>query len=334
MRKVRVGILGVSWWTDLVYPGFALAENAEITYVAARSGEKAEAFARTHGIPNWGDSYAALIESPEVDAVFVGVPNFLHEEMAIAALARGKHVLQEKPMALTTEKAVAQASLAKDRDLVLMVNQELRLADGVREVPDLLASRLGPLRKLVIGLTLAPAEWAGWRADPALSGGTLFEMVIHELDLARWLWRKDPVAVYAQGDDVAGKDLTVVLDFGNGDSAVIDVCWRCFGFRLRAECYCESGYLTREVDLPFGDGRQVLVTADGREESAFTAGVQGQETFKRVMESFADAILNGTSVPVSAEDGVWAVRMAEAARESLRSGKRVGFAPSVPSRKK
>jgi predicted dehydrogenase len=334
MRKVRLGILGVSWWTDLVYPGFALAENAEITYVAARSEEKAETFARANGIPHWSDSYAALIESPEVDAVFVGVPNFLHEEMAIAALGWGKHVLQEKPMALTTEKAVAQLALAQDRGLVLMVNQELRLADGVREVPELLSSRLGPLRKLVIGLTLAPAEWGGWRADPALSGGTLFEMVIHELDLARWLWKRDPVAVYAQGQDVAGKDLTVILDFGNGDTTVIDVCWRCIGFRLRAECYCEGGYLTREVDLPFGDGRQVLVTAEGREESAFVAGVQGQETFKRVLEGFADAILNGVPVPVPAEDGVWAVRMAEAARESLRSGKRVSFSPSIPARKK
>lgn len=332
MRKVRLGILGASWWTDVVYPGFAHAENAEITYVAARSGDKAEAFARQHGIPHWSDSYAALIESSEVDAVFVGVPNFLHEEMAIAALAKGKHVLQEKPMALSTEKAIAQAVVARRRGLVLMLNQELRLADGVRELPDLLTSRLGPLRKLVIGLTLAPAEWGGWRGDPELSGGTLFEMVIHELDLARWLWKRDPIAVYAQGSDVAGNDLTVVLDFGGGDSAVIDVCWRCIGFRLRAECYCEGGYLTQEVDLPFGDGRQLLVTAGGREESSFTAGVQGQVTFKRVLEGFADAILNGTPPPIPADDGVWAVRMAEAARESLRTGKRVKLTPNMARR--
>src|SRR5204862_8361247 len=126
------------------------------------------------------------------------------------------------------------------------VDQELRLANGVADLPEAIEA-LGGLRKLVLGLTRAPAEWCGWRGDRELSGGTLFEMVIHELDLARWLWRRSPIAIMAHGEDTAGQDLTVIMDFGGGDSAVIDVCWRCIGFRLRAECYCASGYLLREV---------------------------------------------------------------------------------------
>src|SRR5262249_13572429 len=157
-------------------------------WIAARSGAKAEAFAHDHAIPHWTDDYAELIAAPDVDAVFVGVPNYLHHELAMAAIEGGKHVLQEKPMALTLEQATAQARAAADRGLTLMVDQEIRLSEGVRDIPDLLASRLGALRKLVIGLTLAPSNWGGWRGDANLSGGTLFEMVIHELDLARWLW--------------------------------------------------------------------------------------------------------------------------------------------------
>lgn len=324
-RKVRLGLLGVSWWTDIVWPGFAQAENAEVTWVAARTGAKAEAFAREHGIPHWTDNYGELLAALNVDAVFVGVPNYLHEEMAMAALARGKHVLQEKPMALTVEKAVAQAHLARQHQKVLMINQELRLANGLRDMPEFVASRLGALRKVVIGLTMAPGEWGGWRGDPALSGGTLFEMIIHELDLARWLWGRNPVSVVASGEDTAGRDVTVLLDFGHGDSAVVDVCWRCIGFRLRVECYAELGYLVREVELPFGNGQQTLVTAEGAERSEFDAGVQGAVTFKRVLEGFADSILNGTQPPVPAEDGVWGVRMAQAARESLRSDRVVRF---------
>src|ERR1051325_1038506 len=135
MDRVRIGILGVSWWTELVWPGFSSVEDVDITWIASRSGEKAKTFAEEHGIANWTDDYAELITAKDVDAVFIGVPNHLHEEMAIAALASGKHVLQEKPMALTTEKAVAQAEVASRRGLVLMVNQESRLANGIRELP-------------------------------------------------------------------------------------------------------------------------------------------------------------------------------------------------------
>lgn len=325
MKKVRLGILGVSWWTDVVWPGFSQAENAEITWIAARTGEKAEKFAREHDIPRWTSDYGELIAAPDVDAVFVGVPNFLHEEMAIASLANGKHVLQEKPMALTTEKAVAQAKIAQDRGLTLMLDQEIRLANGISDLPSLIATRLGALRKVVIGLTLGPGSWGGWRGDKALSGGTLFEMVIHELDLARWLWGRNPVGIFAHGEDTAGHDITVVLDFGGGDSALIDVCWRCIGFRLRIECYAERGYVTQEIELPFGKGQQMVVTAEGAERTEFDASVQGPATFRRVLEGFANAILQGAPPPVPSQDGVWAVRMAESGRESLRSGDRVAF---------
>src|SRR5262249_36722686 len=150
--------------------------------------------------PRWTDNFSELLAAPDVDAVFVGVPNYLHEEMAIAAMANGKHVLQEKPMALTTEKSVAQVQIAKGRGLVLMVNQELRLADGVSDLPAVIEG-LGGLRKVLISVTLGPRGWAGWRIDPELSGGTLFEMMIHELDMARWLWKRDPLSVYAHGSD-------------------------------------------------------------------------------------------------------------------------------------
>lgn len=320
-------MLGVSWWTDVVWPGFAQAENAEITWIASRNGEKARRFAQDHHIPHYTDNYAELIDAPDVDAVFVGVPNFLHEEMAIAALAKDKHVLQEKPMALTLEKAIAQAQIAQSRGLVLMVDQESRLAQGIDQLPHLIDTRLGPLRKVIIGLTLQSSRWGGWRGDKELSGGTLFEMVIHQLDLARWLWRRNPVGVWALGEDTAGHDMTVVFDYGGGDQAIIDVCWRCIGFRSRIECYGERGYVTLDIEMPFGSGRQTLVTAEGLEQREIPVNAQGPRTFRRVLESFADAILKGAAPAIPAEDGIWAVRMAEAARESLRTGTRVDFRP-------
>jgi D-xylose 1-dehydrogenase (NADP+, D-xylono-1,5-lactone-forming) len=324
MAKVRLGILGTSWWTEVVWPGFAQAANAEVTWIASRTGEKAREFAERNGIPRWTANYSEVLAAPDVDAVFIGVPNYLHEEMAIAALANGKHVLQEKPMALASEMAVAQGQIAQSRGLVLMVNQELRMADGVRDLPDVITG-LGGLKKSLISVTLGARDWSGWRSDPALSGGTLFEMVIHELDLARWLFRRNPLSIYAHGSDTAGQDMTIIIDFGQGDTAVIDVCWRTVGFRMRAECYCPKGWVARDADLALGRGFETITTEGEIQQREFDVAIQGPETFKRVLEGFADSILTGAPVPVSAADGIWAVRMAESARQSLRMGEPIAF---------
>jgi predicted dehydrogenase len=325
MQKVRLGILGVSWWTNVIWPGFSSAENAEVTWIAARTGEKAERFAREHGIPNWTDNYADLLSATDVDAVYVGVPNFLHEEMAVAALANGKHVLQEKPMALTVDKAIAQAEIAFSRGLVLMINQELRLVDTIRDLPEVTRTRLGALRKVILGVTKSPENWGGWRGDKTRSGGTLFEMAIHQLDLARWLYGRNPLRVWAQGEDSSGHDMTVVFDYGEGDTALIDYCWRSIGFRLRMELYGERGYLVQEGDLNTGRGSRRIVTESGSERMDMDLEVYGVSTFRYVLESFADAILTGSEPPIPPADGIWAVRMAESAREAMRTGRIIEF---------
>jgi predicted dehydrogenase len=245
--------------------------------------------------------------------------------MATAALTAGKHVLQEKPMALSAERAAAIVRLAADRGLVLMMNHEYRLANGVQDLPELIQTRCGALRKVIVGLTLSSGKWGGWRGDADLTGGTLFEMAIHQLDMVRWLFGRNPVAVWALGTDSSGNDMTVVLDFGDGDTGIIDVCWRSISFRMRIECYGEKGVVDQKIIMPTGRGLQTLVTAAGTETVDFDASVQGAATFKRVLEGFSDAILTGAKPPITAEDGVWAVRIAEAARHSMRTGERVAF---------
>ena len=325
MERVRLGIIGVSWWTDMVWPGFSQASNAQVTWIAGRTAQKARDYAQSHGIPHWTADYDELIAAPDVDAVFIAAPNFLHDDLARRAFAHNKHVLQEKPMALSSFIAASQAEEARRRNLVLMVDQETRLSDGVRDLPELARTRLGRIRKVTVGMTLAERTWGGWRADPQLTGGSLFEMAIHQLDLARWLFGRNPIAVWARGEDTAGKDFTAVFDYGQGDSAVIDFCWRSIGFHQRIEMYCEAGFVRQEIEMPVGDGFRTVVTPDGVERGPNIVGVQKERTFRRVLEGFAAAILEGGDPPVSAEDGVWAVRMAEAARASLRTGVPVAF---------
>lgn len=323
MRKVRLGIVGASWWTDNVTPGFQLARNAEVTWVAARRAERARQFAEEHLVPHWTTDYSTLMSADDVDAVFVAVPNFLHEEIAIAAMAHDLHVLQEKPMALTVEQAFAQMRVAERRGLVMMVDHEMRLANGIRDLPALFASELGAPRKVRLQVDLGGGEWGGWRGDPGLSGGTFFEMAIHQLDLTRFLFGRDPISVYAEGSDVAGHDLTVLLDFGDGDTALVDYCWRSVGFRFVVTCVCERGSVDLELEMPYGRGIRTVRTESSVRRRNFAANPHGPQTFRRVMEGFAGAVLTGAVPPVTVEDGVWAVRMADAARTSLIDGGKV-----------
>jgi predicted dehydrogenase len=325
MRKLRLGILGASWWTDVTCPGFTMAKNAEVTWIASRTGDRAREAAAKHGIARWSTDYGEVLAAADVDAVFIAVPNHLHHEMAMAALANGKHVLQEKPMALSLELAVAQAAEAKKRGLQHMVDLELRLADGFCDFAPIIADRIGPLRKATLRVTLKSGAWGGWRADPTLTGGALFEMAIHQLDLAHWLFGRDPIAVWATGTDVPGNDFTAIIDFGGGDTALIDFCWRSVGFHERVECSGERGVASLDLVMPFGGGFRTITNADGIERAPVDMSAQGPLTFRRVLEGFADAVLTGAPLPIPTSDGVWAICLAEGTRRSMRSGEWVSL---------
>ena len=222
-------------------------------------------------------------------------------------------------MALALGDAVAQAAEARRRGLQLMVDLELRVADGYRDFRSLIADRIGPLRKAALRMTLRGGAWGGWRGDPALTGGSLFEMAIHQLDLAHWLFERDPVAVWATGDDVPGTDFTAIIDFGEGDTAVVDFCWRAIGFEARVEATGERGVAALDIAMPFGNGFRTVITADGTVREPVEMSAQGPTTFQRVLEGFADAAMAGAPLPIPTSYGVWAIAIAEGARRSMRS---------------
>ena len=131
---MRVGMVGVSWWTDILWPGFSGAANAEITWIAARSAEKARAFAE-RTVFRAGPPLRRAHSRRRISTPSTSVSRTSSRRDRDGALAGGKHVLQEKPMALTVKRPSPRPSLASRRGLTLMVNQELRLANGVADLP-------------------------------------------------------------------------------------------------------------------------------------------------------------------------------------------------------
>src|SRR5438132_1282168 len=105
METVRYGLIGSGFVSTIHAESIARVKGAEVTAVASPSPGKAAAFAAKHGIANHFDDYQALVESPQVDAVVLGLPNDLHCEVTEAAAQAGKHVVCEKPLCTTLEEA-------------------------------------------------------------------------------------------------------------------------------------------------------------------------------------------------------------------------------------
>ncbi len=185
---VRLALLGCGWVADM-HARAAAACGLAVAGVANHRLESAERFAAEHGIERVTTDWRTLVASPDVDAVVVCTPNALHSEQSIAALAAGKHVLCEKPMATTAADGEAMLAAAAEHDRLLLILHPWRHHPAVIAVRDAIAA--GELGRVVrthgYGVH---ADWGpgGWFTDPALAGGgALVDMGIHAIDTARFL---------------------------------------------------------------------------------------------------------------------------------------------------
>ncbi len=236
---IRIGLLGYGFIADL-HARAAAAVGAPVVAVAGHHGGRAREFAGRHGIARSGEDWEELVAAPDVDAVVIGTPNSLHHPQAMAALAAGKHVLVDKPMAIGVARAGEMRDAAAAAGLVLATGHMWRYRDEVVALRDRIAA--GELGRVVrtrgYGIH---AGWgpSGWFTDPALSGGgALIDMGIHAIDTVRFLLG-DPWAVRVRASmghefsapGAAGAtssvdtDAVVLIDWDNGVRSVVESGW-------------------------------------------------------------------------------------------------------------
>lgn len=185
---LRLVVLGYGFIGDL-HTRAAQACGAIVVEVSGHDGARAAAFADLHGIERSGSDWEQAVAADDVDAVVVGTPNALHHPQTMAALAAGKHVLVDKPMAMTVVEGTQMRDAAEASGLTLLVGHMWRYRDEVVALRDRIAR--GDLGRVVrtrgYGIH---AGWgpSGWFVDPALSGGgALIDMGVHAIDTARFL---------------------------------------------------------------------------------------------------------------------------------------------------
>ncbi len=213
---VRVGLLGAGFIGATHAQAYAAIEGAQLVAVADANSAAADALAGQYGAKAYYDA-EALLDDAAVDVADVCLPTFLHERYVVAAAERGRHILCEKPVALSLEGVDAMIAAVERAGVIAMVAQVIRFWPQYVVIRDLLQRGvLGrPLIAKAARLASAP-RWGNWFADPALSGGAVLDLHIHDLDYVCWLFGR-PRSVYAVGAQSATgawDDVVTSLDFG------------------------------------------------------------------------------------------------------------------------
>ena len=242
----------------------------------------------------FGD-YAKLLADPEVDAVYLPLPNSLHREWALRALAAGKHVLCEKPLALTAAEAEEMAAAARNAGRLLMEAFMYRFHPRIRSV--VAGLQEDPPTELWASFGFPLDAPANYRLDPALGGGALLDVGCYTIDLARWILG-EPDWVEAIGR-IAGVDMTVSMTLG---------------FASGARAHLLASFDTLEVqELRAG---KVLL------ENPFTAWRDPVDPYQAMVEEFSAAALGGLPAPLPLEDSIANLRVVDGVRRSLDTGDR------------
>jgi predicted dehydrogenase len=329
MQKVRWGVLGAARIAiTKVIPAMQKGQLSEVTGIASRDRAKAEAAARQLGIPKSYSSYEEMLADPEIDAVYIPLPNHLHVPWSIRAAEAGKHVLCEKPLGMNAAQ-VRDLIAVRDRTGVTMGEafmvqthpQWLRVVELVR------SGRIGQLRSAVGTFSYFKLDADNIRNIRAYGGGALMDIGCYPIKCARMVFGEEPARVSAamvRDPRVDNVDVltSAILDFPSGHSVFTA------STQIQAQQsmrFCGStGRI--EPEIPFNtvpgeiarviidDGRDL--TGSGRVVEAI--GACDQYTIQG--DLFSRAIVAGGQPPVPLEDALLTMRVIDAVFRSAETG--------------
>jgi predicted dehydrogenase len=304
---LRVGILGAARITPnaLIHPARRVA-GVQIVAIAARDPARARAFAQRHGIAHVHQDYAALLDDPEVDAVYNPLPNSLHAAWSIRALQAGKHVLCEKPIAANAEEAAQMREAAQPSGGVLMEAFHYRYHPLTARLLAILHSgELGTIRHIEAHMASPLIRQGDIRYRYDLAGGATMDMGCYTIHLLRTLAGAEPEVVAAQAK-LRGPNLdramVASLRFPTGVTGRI-VCslWSSAVLSIQARVQGDHGDL--RVINPFVPHlfHRLTVRANGKTRHEHIAG---ETTYTHQLRAFVEAVQTGAPFPTGPDDAL------------------------------
>ncbi len=325
MRRIAWGILGCgSIATSAIAPAIRWSENGVLHAVASRSEERARDKAHAIGASRAYGSYEALLKDPKVEAVYIGLPNGLHEEWAIRAAASGKHVLCEKSLAMSWASAKRIATEFRTRKLRLVEAFMYRHHPQWNVVRTLLAEgALGELRLVRASLTGTLDKPDDHRWSEALGGGALFDVACYAVDVARLVVGSEPTLVSGVFDvdskTGVSRSCQGTLEFPGGILASVSGS---LVASANQTLVVVGSRATLEVPKPFIPGwdRTVLVVDEQGKRRSLDVG--GANHYLHQVEHFARLVADPDAPAGPSEDGIMNAWVTEAWARSHAEGGR------------
>jgi predicted dehydrogenase len=324
MNQVRWGVLSTAKIaTQKVIPAMQQGEYCNITAIASRNLEKAQAAARQLGIPQAYGSYEELLADPEVDAIYNPLPNHLHVPWSIRALNAGKHVLCEKPIGLTAAEAQELLDAAERQpQLKVMEAFMYRHHPQWQQARQLVAEgKMGDLRTIQSFFSYYNDDPGNIRNMADIGGGGLMDIGCYLISLSRFIFGAEPrrVCGIMEYDPQFKVDRLTsgMLDFGTGTS--VFTCATQLAPYQRVNIFGTRGRI--EIEIPFNappDEPCKLWHQHGTEIDEIVLDARDQYTLQG--DLFSQAVLNDTEVPTPLEDAVANMEVIEALVRSAKSG--------------
>jgi 1,5-anhydro-D-fructose reductase (1,5-anhydro-D-mannitol-forming) len=303
--------------------------NSRVAAVFSSSADRASAYAEENRIPKAYSRLESLLDDPEIDVVYISTTNELHRDQALAAASAGKHILCEKPLALSLDDAHQMLNAAQAANVVFGTNHHLRNAVTHRTLRKLIKEgAIGkPLAARVFHAVYLPPRLQGWRLSrPEAGGGVILDITVHDADTLRFV-------LDSEVEDVIARSATQGLASSGMDDAVMGVM------------YFRNGVLAQFHDAFTVNYAPTGLEVHGTEGSLLAVGVMTQDPAGRVVlrrdngeteieldppeglyvhciRCFNQAVLTGTQPFATGVDGLRSLAVALAAVESAKSGRR------------
>jgi 1,5-anhydro-D-fructose reductase (1,5-anhydro-D-mannitol-forming) len=330
---LRWGLVGASTiGREWMVPAINAQPDSTVAAVASSSPERARRHAGELGIPKAFASVGDLLAEPTIDAIYISTTNEWHEPQALAAIAAGKHVLCEKPLALTLDSAHRMVTVAAGAGVVLGTNHHLRNAATHRKMRELIETGIvgHPLAARVFHAVYLPPHLQSWRIDrPEAGGGVILDITVHDADTLRFALGDEVAEVTAmaanQGMGQAGLEDAVmgVMRFRNGVIAqfhdAFTVPHASTGFEVHGT---EGSLYGRDVMTQRAIG-SVSLRRGGSEEDV---PINHENLYERSVRCFNAAIHGEGEPAATGADGVQSLVVALAVREAAETGQTVRVA--------
>jgi 1,5-anhydro-D-fructose reductase (1,5-anhydro-D-mannitol-forming) len=326
MTGLRWGLIGASTIAAEHMIDAFRANGGEITAIMSANPERAAQYAVKHGIAKSTSTLKELVDSTDVDAVYVSTTNQLHRDHVFAAAASGKHVLCEKPLALTLTDARAMVVECRKHGVVMGTNHHLRNAATHRAMREAIkAGRIGrPLFARVFHSVYLPPHLQGWRIQrPEAGGGVTLDITVHDADTLRFVLDDEPASVVAMtshsGMGKAGLEDGVmgVIRFSSGLLAQFHdgftTRYAITGFEVHGD---EGSLIARDCMTQSPKGDVLLRSGSGEE----LLKLDHEKLYVRSVRLFQAAVDGQGAPSATGEDGVKSLSVALSVREAARSG--------------